>query len=221
MIMKGLKVLVVDPDLDYWMAIKGKTEWKTEVDNCFTIKQMNKHLKQNVYSLIIINLEFYKEELIDSRYYNIRELFDGPILFMTAKTTVEKRVKWLQMGIYDIWSKDIDYQELQLKIVRIGELETNQYTYEIGGYIVNESKQQIWYGDRKLKLAPIPYKLLVYLLNHPNQDLSRETLLKEVWNYDVSAGDRVVDKNINTLRKCTNENRIKTIYGEGYHFQIK
>lgn len=221
MLRKGLKILVVDPDLDYWRKLEEKADWLVELDICFTKNQLNKNLKCNVYSMIFVNLDFYKTELIGNRYSKIRKLFDGPIVFLTDEADAETRVKWLKLGIYDVWSKRLTYQELQYKIIRICELETGQYTYEIDIYTINESKREIWQQGEKLKLAPIPYKLLLYLLRNPNCDLSREVLLKQVWNYEVSAGDRVVDKNINTIRKCTNDYRIRSVYGSGYRFELE
>ncbi len=221
MFKKGLKVLVVDPEFNYWKELEAKEEWLVEFDICFTKNQASKKLKEKVYSLIIVNIEFYKEELLEMRYQGARQKFEGPIVFLSDDALIEKRLDWLEMGVFDVWPKSIDYNEMQYKIIRICELETNHYTYGIDMYTINESKQQIWCGDKKLKLSPIPYKLLLYLLKNPDKDLSRELLLKQVWNYDVSAGDRVVDKNINTIRKCTNDIRIKSVYGYGYKFEMK
>lgn len=215
---RNIKILVIDPNFDYWNAIKEQSDWSIEFDICFTKNKLISHLKNNVYSLIIANLDYYNCELINSRYKSIRAIFEGPIIFLSEETTTRQRINWMGMGIYDIWSKQIHYQELQLKIIRIGELEINKYTYELADYIVNEQKQTIRFKGKVLKLAPIPYKLLIYLISHPNVDLNREILLKDVWNYNVTAGERVVDKNINTLRKRTNDNRIKSVYGHGYRF---
>lgn len=216
-----LKMLVIDPNFIYWNIIKENEEWNLDFDLCFTKKKIESYLENNVYSLLIINLDYYNKRFIDSRYLNIREAYEGPIIFMSDHSCAEQRISWLELGAHDVWVRNIDFQELQLKIIRISELEINQYKYELAGYVIDESKQEIWYQEKKLKLAPIPYKLLLYLITNPNVNLSREVLLKEVWNYDVSAGDRVVDKNINTVRKITNDSRIKSVYREGYKFETE
>lgn len=213
------KILVIDPNFDYWNTLKEQEDWKIKFDICFTKNKLITYLRDNVYSMIIANLDYYNCELINTRYSSLRSIFEGPIIFLSEETTACQRINWMGMGIYDIWSKQIHYQELQLKIIRIGELEINKYTYEIAGYIINEQKQTIIFQGKKLKLAPKPYKLLIYLVSNPNVDLNREQLLKDVWNYNVTAGERVVDKNINTLRKITNDKRIKSVYGSGYKFE--
>ncbi len=215
------RILVIDPNFDYWYNIKENVDWQIDFDICFTKNKLITYLNNNVYAMIIVNLDYYNQRAIEDRYSSMRETFDGPVLFLSQEACSSERIKWLRMGVYDIWSKKIEYQELQLKIIRIGELEINQYVYEVAGYTINESKHEIIFKEKKLKLAPIPYKLLIYLLSNPNVDLDRETLLREVWNYEVAAGERVVDKNINTLRRSTNDKRIKSVYGSGYRFSLE
>ncbi len=80
-------------------------------------------------------------------------------------------------------------------------------------------------GERKIHLGPTEYRLLRYLLEHPDRVFSREQLLDTVWGRDVYVEDRTVDVHIRRLRKALNgdgePDAIRTVRAAGYALYVE
>jgi two-component system, OmpR family, copper resistance phosphate regulon response regulator CusR len=74
-------------------------------------------------------------------------------------------------------------------------------------------------GGRPVGLSTREFALLETFLNYPNQVLSREQLLSQVWGYDFQPGSNVVDVYVGYLRKKLGPDAIETVHGVGYRFR--
>lgn len=90
-----------------------------------------------------------------------------------------------------------------------------------GEAMVNTKAHQLQIAGQQVELTPKEYELLVFLLQHKNQVLSRETILNHVWGLDFDGDIRVVDTHIKKLRAklgCESHH-IRTVIGTGYKFE--
>lgn len=215
----GLELLVYDVDQNYWNQITKNNKWCLKFDITGDPEVAAELVFNKAYSLVLFNINMF-EQSYEVGYKKIRKHYDGPIVIIADSVDDKLRLELLELGVFDVVESNITSYELQLRAIRIYEVEIKSYIYKVADYTVDAIQQRVYYNGQRLKLARIPYNLLVYLLDHPNRDIGRDELLEKVWNYQVNDGDRIVDRNINTLRRVTKDKRIKSVYGRGYKIDI-
>lgn len=176
----------------------------------------------------------------------LRQESGVPILLLSARGDELDRVLGLELGADDYLTKPFAMRELlarvkaNLRRVRLssppGSADARRVHSSVedgglpvaralvaGALRVDVSRREAHYNDQLLILKPKEFDLLVYLMRHPGIVLSRESLLREVWGYDVPVDTRTVDVHVSGLRqKLERENpaarRIETVRGYGYRF---
>ena len=129
-----------------------------------------------------------------------------PIILITARGSVPDKVSGLDLGANDYITKPFDIEELLARIR--AQLRFNHNAQEekdielsIADLTVNEKTREIQRGGQTLELTPREYDLLVHLLKHQQQVLTRDQLLTAVWGFDYFGDTNVVDVYILYLRK--------------------
>lgn len=156
---------------------------------------------------------------------------DQPILFLTARSEKDDRLRGLRIGAHDYICKPFDVDELLIRIKNIVRRNEDPAAF-------NEKKRSLQIGDMLFKrslltlrfstgeeiiLTPREAELLEYLHKHQNQTLKREEILVSLWgDADYFLG-RSLDVFISRLRKHvgkSNKVRIQNVYGVGYIFRV-
>ena len=153
---------------------------------------------------------------------------DTPVILLTAKSDVEDKVAGLDLGANDYVTKPFEIDELLARIrsaLRFSKpaepVETkDEYLLEFAGLSLHEQTREVTRNGRSIELTPREYDLLLHLLKHPNQVLSREQLLDAVWGFDYYGDTNVVDVYIRYVRKKIEQGEkstlIQTVRGVGY-----
>ncbi|WP_172372582.1 response regulator transcription factor [Sporosarcina jiandibaonis] len=151
-----------------------------------------------------------------------------PVILLTAKDDVEDKVAGLDLGANDYVTKPFEIEELLARIraalrfspSKQSEPVEDEYLHEFAGLSMHEQTREVKRNDRLIDLTPREYDLLLHLLRHPNQVLSREQLLNAVWGYDYFGDTNVVDVYIRYVRKKIEiegeSTLIQTVRGVGY-----
>lgn len=148
-----------------------------------------------------------------------------PIILITARGSVPDKVSGLDLGANDYITKPFDIEELLARIraqlrLNIHAQEEKETELSIADLTVNEKTREIQRAGQMLELTPREYDLLVYLLNHQQQVLTRDQLLTAVWGFDYFGDTNVVDVYIRYLRKKIDypfeKQLIHTVRGVGY-----
>ena len=151
-----------------------------------------------------------------------------PVILLTAKSDVEDKVAGLDLGANDYVTKPFEIDELlarirsALRFSRTNEplITKDEHLIEFAGLSIHEQTREVKRNGRSIELTPREYDLLLHLLKHPNQVLSREQLLDAVWGYDYYGDTNVVDVYIRYVRKKIEQGEkstlIQTIRGVGY-----
>ena len=145
-----------------------------------------------------------------------------PVLFLTARDSIEDRVEGLDIGADDYLVKPFAFEELLARIrvlIRKNSV-SNSNVITVSDLTVDISKRRVTRGGREISLSAKEYELLQYLAVNNGIVLSREKIEDHIWNYDYEGGTNVVDVYIRYLRKKIDEGYdkklINTVRGMGY-----
>ena len=146
-----------------------------------------------------------------------------PILFLTAKSEVEDRIKGFERGGDDYLSKPFDSRELLARSKAIlsrsvRKIESLKGILSAGGISLNPESHEVFIGGERVDLTNTEFKLLHLMMERTGRVQTRENLLVNVWNYDSDIETRTVDNHVGRLRsKLGNKgDLIKTVRGVGY-----
>ncbi|WP_042350463.1 response regulator transcription factor [Bacillus massiliigorillae] len=144
-----------------------------------------------------------------------------PVIFLTAKKSVEDKVMGLRLGAEDYIVKPFETIELLARIEtvlrRFGKSDDILTFRDITIYM---KKHIVKKGNQIVDLTKKEYELLCILVQNENIALSRGTLLEKVWSYDFEGESRTVDMHIRALRKKLDLHaHIKTVYKVGYRLE--
>ena len=145
-----------------------------------------------------------------------------PILILTAKTTVEEKIKGLDSGADDYMIKPFSFLELRSRIHALirRSKENPSPVLKIADLTVDPLKHSVSRNKRFVKLTPKEFAILEFLLRHKNEVVSRTMILEHVWDYNFDGLSNVVDVFMVTLRKkIDHKAKVKlfhTLHGIGY-----
>ncbi|MFC9118563.1 response regulator transcription factor [Streptomyces sp. NPDC057067] len=153
-----------------------------------------------------------------------RELNDVPVLFLTARDSVEDRIAGLTAGGDDYVTKPFSLEEVVARlrglIRRSGTASVrSESTLVVGDLVLDEDSHEVSRGDDSIHLTATEFELLRFLMRNPRRVLSKAQILDRVWNYDFGGQANVVELYISYLRKKIDAGRspmIHTRRGAGY-----
>ncbi|HJV46298.1 MAG TPA: response regulator transcription factor [Bacillota bacterium] len=161
----------------------------------------------------------------------IRETSEIPILMLSAKGENQDKVEGLTIGADDYVVKPFNPNELVARVhslirrsYEFPKPNTNTLFIRIGQLQIDLQSYTVTISQELIDLTPREFKLLVMFAKHPNQVLTRQQLLDQVWGEDYFGDDRVVDVFVKRLRKKLvdehSEWEIQTIWGTGYKLKV-
>jgi len=146
-----------------------------------------------------------------------------PIIMLTARTEERDKVLGLDVGADDYITKPFSPRELMARIKAVLRRRAPQMTedpVEIAGLRLDPVSHRVFGDGTPLELGPTEFRLLHFLMTHPERVYSRSQLLDHVWGDHVFVEERTVDVHIRRLRSAlepTGHNRlIQTVRGSGY-----
>ncbi|MDD5093261.1 MAG: response regulator transcription factor [Dehalococcoidia bacterium] len=145
-----------------------------------------------------------------------------PVIFLTARDTVEDRVLGLEMGADDYLIKPFAFSELLARIrtlLRRPPLQA-QAVLTIEALELDTIRHEVRYAGRRIELSAREFALLEYMMRHINQAVSRTQIAEHVWNIDFNTDSNVVDVYVGYLRRKLDRAGappiIRTVRGIGY-----
>ncbi len=147
--------------------------------------------------------------------------FKKPILMLTARDTVEDRVRGLDNGADDYLVKPFAFAELvaRLRVLMRRETITGQFSFKVAKLEVDLMSRQVNRDGKEIELSQREFQLLEYLLRHKDNVVSREMLAHEVW-HEPDVLTNIIDVYVNLLRKKIEKpdlpQLIHTMRGVGY-----
>lgn len=153
----------------------------------------------------------------------------SPTVMLTAKGDQEDILRGFDLGADDYVPKPFSADVLEARIRAIlsrtqPASESPMDIHEFGEITVNFSSNEVYRAGEEISFTALEYELLRYLINNRRRVVSREKLLRDVWNLPPEVDTRTVDRHIASLRKKIEPSRddpkhILTVYGRGYRFE--
>jgi DNA-binding response OmpR family regulator len=142
-----------------------------------------------------------------------------PVIILTASSSVEDKIRQLNLGADDYVTKPFDAGELLARIkARLRTKVPGETKIKIGDLELDPMKVEVKRAGKRIELTPQEFKLLEYLMNNEGTVLSRETILNRIWQYSPDIESRVVD--VGYLRKKIDHEQkkplIHSVRGFGY-----
>ena len=149
------------------------------------------------------------------------KLIGTPVIFLTAKSGVDDRIKGLKLGADDYIIKPFQIGELLARVEallrRYGKINKKII---FSGVEVDVASRIVSKDGKAVDLTVKEFDLLVELIQNKNVALYREQLYKKVWNEEFMGDTRTLDSHIQRLRKKLNwEEKIKTVFRVGYRLE--
>lgn len=143
-----------------------------------------------------------------------------PIIFLTAKDTVQETIEGLKAGANDYIKKPFSFDELLERIKIHFRAKDEIKVLTLGNIKVDKSKFQVFVDNKEVSLTQREFELLEYLIKNKGQVCTRTNIIEDVWDIHFEYDTGVIDVFMNAIRKKLNltkdQELIKTIRGVGY-----
>jgi two-component system phosphate regulon response regulator PhoB len=151
-----------------------------------------------------------------------------PIIMLTAKGEERDKVTGLETGADDYVTKPFSPRELLARIqavLRRGRPQATEDAVEAGGLKLDPASHRVTASGNPINLGPTEFRLLHFLMTHPERVHSRDQLLDQVWGDHVFVEERTVDVHIRRLRAALEDTGldrlVQTVRGSGYRFSVE
>lgn len=223
-----MKVLIVEDEemLNNIIAKRLKVE-SMIVDQCYNGEDGLDYITTSSYDVIIMDIMMPKLDGLTVVRQMRGEGNKTPVLFLTAKDSLQDKVDGLNLGADDYLVKPFEFDELIARVYALARRSRNQAVEDIlaGPLRINQKSRSVWLHEVPVTLTAKEFDLLFYLASNPNIVLSRQQILDHVWEYDYESYSNLIDVYIKDLRKKIDVDEsfkmIQTVRGVGYVFRTE
>ncbi|SHO54003.1 response regulator transcription factor [Anaerocolumna xylanovorans] len=226
-----VKILVVEDDEDINLIIRRYLEKeKYTAFGAFSGTEAKLLLSMDTFDLIILDLMIpgiTGEELIA----HIREHSTVPVLVISARSSLEDKVRILKAGADDYMTKPFEREEVLARVEallrrsRLSPPNAAGTDYILKQLILKPSSREVLVKGNPVVLTAYEFDILYFLLKHPDLVYSKEQLYSEVWNAGYYGEDNTINVHISNIRKKIKEfdddSYIKTVWGIGFKIDNK
>jgi len=207
---------------------KGLKEEGFTVDVVYDGEEGEFMSTENPYDAILLDLNLPIKDGLEICKSLCSKKKQTPVIMVTARTSIEDRVKGLNIGADDYLTKPFVFSELLARIRSVIRRSSQQKMpiYEIDDLVMDPIKHIVKRGGVEIILTAKEFSLLEFLLAHKGEVVTRTMILEHVWDYNYDGLSNVVDVFIKTLRKKlsavgSKKPLIHTIHGVGYKLESK
>jgi DNA-binding response OmpR family regulator len=151
-----------------------------------------------------------------------KKKIDIPVIMVTARESIEDRVRGLDAGADDYLPKPFSLAEFMARVRALARRgrSLDQPVLQIADLILDPAKHSVERGGRQIKFSKKEFRLLEYLMRNKNRVITRTMLIEHIWGYKINYNSKVVDVYINYIRKKIDDDfprkLITTVRGVGY-----
>ena len=222
------RILYAEDDETIAFLTQDSLQPNYEVVHCADGKSALEMFKSNSFDICLFDIMMPKLDGFELAQ-EIRALnSEIPIIFISAKTLKEDRIKGLKIGADDYLVKPFSIEELILKIEvflkRSKKTNSSPSKYKVGKYDFDPKNYTLQDTLSTITLTQRESELLLYFINHKNSVVKRQDILKAIWGDDDHFMGRSLDVFISRLRKLLADEQnviIENLHGIGFRFSEK
>lgn len=230
------RILICDDDPDIVAALKiYLTNEDYELYTASTGREALESIRDNNIDLVLMDIMMPEMDGIAATV-KLREEFNIPVIFLTAKSEVSDMVLGLNVGADDYVTKPFDPVEVQARVrshlrryMRLGgqlKPEPAKDVLSIGGIELNDAEKSVTVDGEGVYLTPIEYNILHLLMRNPNRVFSSGEIYERVWNENALGNESSVAVHIRHLREKIEINPsepryLKVVWGQGYKMEAR
>ena len=230
------KILICDDDPDIVAALKiYLTNEDYTLCTASTGREALDCIRQNGIDLVLMDIMMPEMDGIAATV-KLREEFNIPVIFLTAKSELSDKVLGLNVGADDYVTKPFDPVEVQARVrshlrryMRLGgqlKPEPVKDVLSVGGIELNDAEKSVTVDGEPVYLTPIEYNILHLLMRNPNRVFSSSEIYERVWNENALGSESSVAVHIRHLREKIEINPsepryLKVVWGQGYKMEAR
>lgn len=230
------KILICDDDPDIVAALKiYLTNEDYTLYTASTGREALDCIRQNNIDLVLMDIMMPEMDGIAATV-KLREEYNIPVIFLTAKSELSDKVLGLNVGADDYVTKPFDPVEVQARVrshlrryMRLGgqlKPEPVKDVLSIGGIELNDAEKSVMVDGEPVNLTPIEYNILHLLMRNPNRVFSSSQIYERVWNENAIGNESSVAVHIRHLREKIEINPsepryLKVVWGQGYKMEAR
>lgn len=219
-----MRVLVAEDERDLnAIIVKRLSDEDYAVDSVYDGKTALEYLGAAAYDIALLDVMM---PVLDG-FEVLRRYRDSggktPVLFLTARDSIDDRVRGLDTGADDYLVKPFSFQELLARmrvLLRRSHSSSAPAILSAGDLILDPASHKVMRGGRPIDLSSKEFSMLEYLMRNRGMVLSRESIREHTWSWDYDGESNIVDVYIRYLRKKiddgSDEKLIQTVRGTGY-----
>jgi DNA-binding response OmpR family regulator len=216
-----MHILIVEDEVGIVQFLKqGLEEEGYEITTAFDGLQGFEVVQNTSFDLVLLDWMLPKMSGLDlCKAIRIKDI-NTPIIFLTAKDTIQETIEGLKAGANDYIKKPFSFEELIERIKVHFRKEKDGDILKLGTIIVDLAKHMVTVDQKEVALTQREFELLCYLVKNKGKVCSRSQIIEDVWDIHFEYDTGVIDVFINAIRKKLNlrieEDYIKTVRGVGY-----
>lgn len=223
-----MEILVVDDAVEYQKVVREVLGGQYGITSALTLAEAESQLSKKNFDLLLLDVSLPDGNGFDffAKLQMQDETKNLATIFVTASGETSSEVMGFSLGASDYIIKPVDPLRLRSRVEshlrQIQGRKQKSLVLHKGNIKLNLAQQNAIIvtnsAETRLDLTPMEFKLLFYLLRHEEVVLSRENLLRSVWNSVAGAFDRTVDMHVSKLRKKIGKScySIQAVHGAGY-----
>jgi len=219
-----MKILIVEDQENLAKLIKDGLETESfTADYVLDGEEAQKRIElyHSDYDLVILDVMLPKKEGTEVCKSIRAQKIDIPIIMLTARDQNEDVISGLNVGADDYLIKPFAFDVLlaHIRALLRRPKTTVAVEHKVQNITLNSTSKQVFKNSQEIKLTLKEFSLLEYFMRHPNQVLSRDQILSNLWDFAFDSFSNVVDVHITNLRKKIGDEKgklLETVYGVGY-----
>lgn len=218
-----MRILIIEDQKKLALSLKkGLEEQSYAVDVAYDGVEGLEFTESVAYDCIILDVLLPKMDGLEV----LKKIRDSsshmPVLILSAKGSLEDRVRGLDLGGDDYLVKPFSFTELLARIRAIHRRKSGapQNILKIDDLTMNLATREVIRGGQKIDLRPKEFAILQHLMENKGRVMTRSVMMEHIWDYSAITGSNVIDVHIKRLREKIDSDferkLIKTIKGVGY-----
>lgn len=218
-----MRILLVEDEQSLRKVVHRRLEQENYgVDSTDDGLDAMSYIDAGSYDCILLDIMLPGANGLEILQYIRSKKITTPVLLLTAKDSIQDRVKGLDTGADDYLTKPFSLDELSARVralLRRG-AEDKTPTLTVSDLTMDIAARRVLRGDVEIELTSKEYALLEYMMRNAGQVLTREQIVEHVWNFDFEYDSNIVDVYMRYLRRKIDtpfpEKLLHTIRGHGY-----